>query len=281
MKKKYTKKDFNKFTKRNTHKRRDKDQRRKDLLSAIESSGVAYSDSLKLKIVTDKGFGEDRRRPLRSALGIFSGSKSGFGFVTLEEGYDRDIFIPEDKTLGAIDGDYVKVSYKVFTSRDGEEKTEGRVESIEKYGRESVIGTLVVRPSYMRGRRRIPAETTVIPDDPKVSVYPLITDDGGAREGDKVMVRLARGHYGAPTGIVTAVYGGAYSKDANYEAILAECGIATEFSDEEMRQAEELASRPLSDEGRTRIRDTVFTMDSESALDLDDAVSLRRKGDRP
>ena len=279
MKKKYTKKDFAKFNKINTHKRRDKERRRLDLLAAIENSGVAYSDGLKIRDVSDRGGFGKNKKAFKSAMGIFSGSKSGFGFVTLEEGYDRDIFIPEDKTLGAIDGDYVRISYKVFKDSFGAEKTEGRVEKIERFGIENVIGTLTVSPSYMRGRRRIPAKTVLIPDDPRINVYPIITYDAGAKDGDKVMVKLDRGGSGTPCGTVISIFGSAYSKEANYEAILADCGIETEFSEEEIKQAEMAARREISDTGRERIKDTVFTMDSESALDLDDAVSLRRTGD--
>ena len=59
------------------------------------------------------------------ARGVFSASKSGYGFVSLiDADSERDIFIPEDRTFGAIDGDLVEIIYHKYKSRFGEEKTE-------------------------------------------------------------------------------------------------------------------------------------------------------------
>ena len=43
-----------------------------------------------------------------SVNGIFSGHPKGFGFVTVE-GMDRDVFIPEDRTGQALNGDRVQI----------------------------------------------------------------------------------------------------------------------------------------------------------------------------
>ena len=115
---KKTKKDFTKFTKRNTHKRRSKDAAKQELLRAVAETEVAYSGII-LKDTLDSGrrgrTSQKRRNDEIIARGIFSGSKNGYGFVTLESGYDKDIFIPEDKTHGALDGDFVEIIYHVYT----------------------------------------------------------------------------------------------------------------------------------------------------------------------
>ena len=94
---KSTKKDFTKFTKRNTHKRRDKEAAKRELLKAVAETEVAYS-GIVLKDTIDSGrrgrVSDKRHRDEITVRGIFSGSKSGFGFVTVEEGYDKDVFIP-------------------------------------------------------------------------------------------------------------------------------------------------------------------------------------------
>ncbi len=285
---KSTKKDFTKFTKRNTHKRRDKDAARRELLRAVAETEVAYS-GIVLKDTLDSGrrgrASDKRRRDEITVRGIFSGSRSGFGFVTAEFGYDKDIFIPEDKTLGALDGDFVEIIYHVFTNRDGVEKTEGRVTKIIQYGRESIIGTLVierVRPHGKKGVRAGGVYAFLAPDDSKIALRPHIIDTAGARDGDKVMVKIKRDGLGgySPEGQVVAVFGHTESKEANYAAILAECGIPTDFSEEELSLAEKMAAMPLSDEGRERFDNTViFTIDGASAKDLDDAVSLRKLKD--
>ena len=285
---KSTKKDFSKFTKRNTHKRKDKDAARRELLRAVAETEVAYS-GIVLRDTVDYGrkgrTSTKQRKDETIARGIFSGSKSGYGFVTVESGYDKDIFIPEDRTHGALDGDFVEIIYHAYRNRDGIEKTEGRVTKIIEYGRETVVGTLVIeRPRGYGKNSRIGGGVYAFlqPDDSKIALRPRIKDTMGARHGDKIMVKLERDGMGgyAPNCRITAVFGDTESKEANYAAILAECEIPTEFSREELELAEKMAARELSDEGRERFDNTViFTIDGASAKDLDDAVSLKKVKD--
>ena len=284
MKKKITKKDFAKFTKRNTHKRREKNRAMNELYRAVQQTNVGYTDAIlhsavdlgrRGRVTTKRGREEIRVR------GIYQGSRAAFGFVTPEEGYDRDIFIPEGKTLGAIHGDFVEIIYHIYKSHDGEEKTEGRVTKIIEFGRSTVIGTLTCEPSYMRSGRRIRRRWLVIPDDPKVAVTPEVINPADAREGDKVAVRLLRdsGAGNLPRGEIVSNFGDATSKEANYEAILAECEIPTDFTPEELEQAMRAASAPLTDEGRERFAGhVIMTIDGAGAKDLDDAVSLKKTG---
>lgn len=285
---KSTKKDFTKFTKRNTHKRRGKDAAKRELLKAVAETEVAYS-GIVLKDTFDYGRrareSTKRRRDEITVRGIFSGSKSGFGFVTVESGYDKDVFIPEDRTGGALDGDFVEIIYHVYHTREGVEKTEGRVTKILEYGREFVIGTLVierVRHYGKKGSKSGGVYAFLQPDDPKIALRPRIFDTAGAEDGDKIMVKLTRDGKGgyAPECTVTAVFGASDTKEANYGAILADCGIPTEFTKEELELAKEKADMPLCDDGRVRFDSTtIFTLDGASAKDLDDAVSLKRLKD--
>lgn len=279
MKNNKSKKDFTKFTKRNTHKRRNKEAAKRELLRAVAETEVAYS-GIVLKDIVDSGrrgrVSTKKRADEITARGIFSGSKSGFGFVTLESGYDKDIFIPEGRTMSSIDGDYVEIIFHIYHTSLGEEKTEGRVTKILEYGREYIIGTLTVeRSSFGRGAAKI----TVIPDDPKINIRPRIIDTAGARRGDKVSVKLKReGHGGySPDAVVVSNFGDSLSKDANYKAILAECEIPDEFTAEELEEADRVAKMPVLDDGRVRFDNTfIMTIDGSGAKDLDDAVSLRR-----
>ena len=43
-----------------------------------------------------------------SLTGVFSGTSKGFGFVAIE-GWAEDVFIPPDKTGGALNGDTVRI----------------------------------------------------------------------------------------------------------------------------------------------------------------------------
>ena len=267
------KKDFNKFTKRNTHKRRSKEQARRELLKAVREAGVSC-EGVRIRDV-DLGGGRSAERSKRiTARGIYSGSRSSYGFVTIEEG-ERDIFIPGGSTRGAIDGDFVEIVYHKYTDYSGEEKTEGRVVKIVEIGRRTVIGTLC--EELRRHGRRYFRSFYLQPDDSRLGYPFTVRDLGGARLGEKVEALIIRDGSGDLSCDIIRVFGDTEAKDANYQAILAECDILTEFTPEELRQAQEMAAEPISCEGREDITDElIFTIDGEGAKDLDDAVSLRR-----
>ena len=279
MKNNRTKKALSKFSGRNTHKRKSKERAREALMRAINEVGVG-TDSLKITTSYDGGRRERSsfkvRRDEILARGVFSSSRSGFGFVTLEEGGERDIFIPEGKTLFAIDGDLVEIIYHKYRSRDGEEKTEGRVKRIIEYGRKTIIGTLEL--DYVRyGRRYAHERLILIPDDHNISIRPVINDAAGAREGDKVEVLIDRDSSYEISATVVRNFGESTTREANYAAILAECDIPIDFTPAELAEADFFAATPITKEGRhDRTGEIIFTIDGESAKDLDDAVSLRK-----
>lgn len=253
-----------------------KEKRKRALLKAVEETGVG-AKAVKIKFTEDTHSRISRGRDI-SAVGVFRESRSGYGFVTVD-GCERDIFIPESKVGAALGGDTVRIKYHTFFSSLGEEKTEGRIVDILEYGKKNVIGTVdndVVRI----GRRRM-NRLFIDVDDAMIKRRIYIRDSGGSIVGDKVMAKLVRGgaYSYELTADVISVFGDAESKEANYLAILEECEIDTDFSSEELRQAEAAADEPISDEGRVVRDEIIFTIDSESAKDLDDAISLRVNAD--
>ncbi len=276
---KNTKKNFNKFSKRNVHKRKSKENNLREIKSELSKSGVSF-DGAKISFSHDNGrrgrvSGSTGRDEIRTR-GVFSGSKSGFGFVTVEES-ERDIFIPEDKTLGAIQGDLVEIIYHTYKRAGGEIKTEGRVTKIIEYGITTLVGTLIHEPSHFRGKRRIPDKYYIFPDDVRVGIRPSVTDTCGAVDGDKVAATLVRGYI--PEARIVAVLGNTFSMEANYGAVLIESGIPTDFTPDELSEAERVAKEPMTDQDRERFPGlTVMTMDGEGAKDLDDAVSVVKNG---
>ena len=274
---KKTKKDFAKFTKRNVHKRRAKDKSREAIEQAIRSTGVGYSD-YKLKSAVDAGRrGRESSKAHRDEIverGIFSSSRSGFGFVARECGGD-DIFVPDGKTLGAIDGDFVEVIYHRYENRFGEEKTEGRIRKIIEYGRKNIVG-VAVEEWIRHGKRRYRA-VFLQPDDHNMSIkLPIMDTLVEFETGDKIFAELIRNGTSTPECKVIECFGDAESREANYQAILVESEIPMDFTPEELAEAERLASTPISREGRVVRDEVILTIDGEGAKDLDDAVSLRK-----
>lgn len=273
------KKDFTKFTKRNTHKRRSKEQARRELMKAVRECGVEFEGAKIRDVEMDGHYSRafsDKRAEKRSitARGIFCGSKSSFGFVALESG-ERDVFIPGGNFHGAIDGDFVEVVYHKFTTSAGEEKTEGRVTRIIEIGRRTVIGELC--EDLRRHGRRYFRVFYIRPDDTKIATVFPVRDLGGARLGEKVEALIIRDGSSEPGCDIIRVFGGTEDREANYAAILSESHIVTEFTPEELALAEEMAAEPISFEGREDLTDEVIlTIDGEGAKDLDDAISLRK-----
>ncbi len=279
MKKRNKTKAFEKFTKRNTHKRRSKLEAQRALLRAVEETNVGYS-SLRITDTVDRGragrVSSKHRRDEIVAEGIFSSSRSGYGFVALE-GRDDDIFIPEGRCLGAIDGDYVEIIYHEYRSHTGEYKTEGRIRKILKMSRLTVIGKIEEERVYYRSKGRPYIIYILKPDSEKIGEAFRIRSLGNASVGDKVEAKIIRSTDASQHECeIIRNFGRADSREANYEAILSDCEIETEFSEEALREAEELARLPLSEEGRVRRGEVIFTIDGEGAKDLDDAISLRK-----
>ncbi len=266
-------KNFKKDTKRLTHRRRSKEAAKAELLRAIRESGTDAT-GVKIRDSIDRG----RRGRVSLSLhsdehtleGVYSSSRSGYGFVSSDAG---DIFIPIGKEGGAIDGDLVRVIYHEYKTKLGETKTEGRVTKIIEYGRVTLVGE--VEEIYHRHGRRTYRETVLVADGGKIHPNPKIIGGEEVFLGDKALVKLIRG--GELSCVVLKNFGPADTKAANYEAILAECEITVDFTDEELSCAARAASAPISDEERERLnRDVIFTIDGEGAKDLDDAVSLRK-----
>ncbi len=212
----------------------------------------------------------------------FSDSGRGFGFATVIEGDAvgcEDIYIAPEDTRGAMTGDTVLV-HKFHRGESGYTRgNEGEITKIVERGNTEIIGTFTLSG----------AVGTVRPDNAKLHalVHVAGADVGAAKTGDKVAVKIDK----FPTrrrsddiyvlsGYVTAVFGKAETREANYAAILHRGGIPTEFSDEVVWEAEDSAARRIEIADRTDLRDLpTLTIDGADAKDLDDAISLTRLAD--
>ena len=197
--------------------------------------------------------------------GRFMGTRRGFGFVAREEG-GADVFIPAHRTMGALDGDTVRIA----VYRD-DERPEGAVLAVLNRSNHSVIGT-VVRDAEIDLRPM--GRLFLLPDSPRMPPF-LLSQHARMRPGDKIEARLTAREGEA---IFVRSFGSAKTRAANYAAILSDCAVPTAFSDAAVAEADRVALAPLATEGRRRVRESVLTIDGAGAKDLDDAVSIRRAG---
>lgn len=233
--------------------------------------------------------------------GEFSYNSKGFGFVRPDPEYGvSDIFIPPQETRGAMTGDRVTVKVTWADRQAG--KCEGRIVKVDA-GCGTIVGTLVklgpdyyVTPDNSKYKVEIEVsessvrETGAKPKD-RVAVAPAGNADHFFREKEETIFgdRFAdefddlfdEGYYtNTARGRILKVLGNTLSKEAAYAAVLIENNIRTEFDLETTDFCEKVSGEKISFSGRTDLRDLpIFTIDGAGAKDLDDAISLEKKGE--
>ena len=255
------KKDHKRFSKKSEYKKRS---RKAALSRAVKSA--------------DK---KGAHRPVHDEyVGIFLTTSRGFGFIKCDE-FNEDLFVHSSKTLGAQGGDEIRF----VTKQDRMGKLEAVVTEITKRNSELVTGVLCDAEVYVRrGGRSIPVRAfDFVPDNTKrinFNVRISAHSANGAESGDRVAVKILEYPTRASfaVGKVVEVFGDTDSPESAVSAVLFSSGIPREFDSDVISEANSLSAYD-SDEisRRLDLRDkTVFTIDSEYAKDLDDAISVER-----
>ena len=214
---------------------------------------------------------------LAESLGQFKGTysaatKGGFGFVTTEKG---EFFIPPNLSFCAMHGDTVICKKIDRGSKHFGKGNEAEVVAILERGVTEIIGTLTL---YHSGRSQA---GHISPDNERIKHSVLVSSKAlnGAVNGDKVVGKIIGYPMNENEPVrceISEVLGKADSWEANYRAILHSNSISTTFDNSTLAEAEKVSKEKISDTGRTDFRnDTVFTIDSHEAKDLDDAISIK------
>lgn len=206
-------------------------------------------------------------------VGVFSGNARGFGFVAIE-GQEEDVFIPADRTGGALHGDRVQI---VIDSEGRGGRPEGTVVRILEHANETLVGT------YEKGK----GYGFVIPDNQRISKDIFIPQgcSQGAVSGHKVMVKIR--DFGEkkgkkPEGVITEILGHIHDPGVDILSIVRAYGLPEDFPAAVKTQLKQIPDEVKKDSwaGRKDLRDLpTVTIDGEEAKDLDDAISIERAGD--
>ena len=202
--------------------------------------------------------------------GEFMGTKQGFGFVRYDED-EEDIFIPERYTLGAMNGDTVRVRLRHMRS-GGRHKSEGEVEKVLVRNVKSLVG------SFQKNGKT----TFVLPDDKKLpDIYIPKGHTRGAKDGQKVFVDIMTYSDGekSPEGAVTRVLGYLNEPGVDVESVIAGMELPVKFKADTRKNAAMLPSSVSRADrrGRKDYRDlTTVTIDGDDTKDFDDAITLSR-----
>jgi len=194
-------------------------------------------------------------------------TRSGMGFLLMEEG--DDIIIPPNALGKALNGDTVKV--RILRKRKKEGRKEGKVLEVVKRARTEFVGTI---------EEGLPGRFFFTPDDNQIKTDFRISKSkvNGAKDGDKVLVRLLKWEGRIPEAEVVEVLGKSGTHQAEMHAILLKYGFQPAFPEAVEREAasisEEISKKEIAKRRDMRQVPT-FTIDPEDAKDFDDALSLR------
>ncbi len=203
----------------------------------------------------------------KTFTGTVQGSDKGYAFIIPEDKdkFKNDFFVPSHSLNGAYDGD--TVLFSIVKGGDNE----ACVLKILKRGTTRVIGTAEVT------KRNI----TVYPDNlrfPPVFVSPALA--GGAKDGDKVVCEINSYPKGKlPGGKIIEILGESGELKCEELSIIRSFELETEFPEEVLQEAREVAAEKVVLGNRRDLRDKlIFTIDGEDTRDIDDGVSLELKG---
>lgn len=192
-----------------------------------------------------------------------------FAFVMLEDG-QSDVFIPGRFTRGAMPGDQVLVEKFAHPRVEGSDEGE-------------ILAILTEHNNLVGTAKRIDGRLKFVPDDcPAISMQLMRGSEGGAKDGEKVAVEiLQRGTRQEDHRVgVTMRFGSADEAKRCAKALLYAQDIRGRFPEEVREEAKKLEDAVVSEadtKGRLDLRSLpIFTIDSASTKDIDDAISLTR-----
>lgn len=203
--------------------------------------------------------------------GRLSVNKKGFGFVIVD-GRDEDIYIDAKNMNGALNNDLVVV--EELKGQNGK-KTEGRVVKVLKKENNLIVGEYKI----------IDGNPHFIPDDKKLRMEIILDnkDLDDLVDGHKIQVSIVKemGKY-KYLGEVVKIIGHKNDPGVDILSIIYDHGINDVFTDEVMEEVNELPSEVLDSDrkGRKDLTDmTIFTIDGDDTKDIDDAISISKKGE--
>ncbi len=229
-------------------------------------------------LVLDDFLATDGNGRYRSAMrsqvmeGTFQRKRNGHNSFVPDDG-GKSILVCERNSLGALDGDRVKVT--MLARRRGHTR-EAEVTEIISRAKDTFVGLLQVERNYgfLVTDKRDMANDIFIPKD-KLK---------GGKTGDKVVVKIIDWPTDSksPIGKVVDVLGKKGENNAEMNAILAEFGLPYEYP-KAVEAAAERLDPGITPEEIARREDfrhvTTFTIDPRDAKDFDDAISIRRVKD--
>ncbi|OHB06116.1 MAG: ribonuclease R [Candidatus Zambryskibacteria bacterium RIFCSPLOWO2_01_FULL_47_14] len=197
--------------------------------------------------------------------GIIRVTGKGVGYFENPEDEKNDFEIQPENVMAALNRDKVRIE---ILSKEIYGRKQARVIEIVERHKMEFVGTF--------------DDGFMIPDDKRMYRDIFVENPKGAKNGDKVQIRLTSWEdpSKSPKGELLRVIGRAGEHNAEMVGIVLESGFEVDFPAEVEREAEAW-KRVFEKEdhlaGRRDFRDTLtFTIDPADAKDFDDAISFKK-----
>ncbi len=209
--------------------------------------------------------------------GVVSGNERGFGFLIPEnrELYPEDFFLSRHRLHGALHGDTV-LAQPLRYSKTGGERTEAEVITILQRGYTTVVGT------FRKDRRA----GYLIPDEKKFfkDIFIPLAECFNIPNGVKAVAKITDYPHGkCPGGVIQEILGEEDDFFAEELSIIRSYNLREEFPAHVEKEANKQQRRGINDQDLPRRKDfrnqLIVTVDGEDTRDIDDAISIERKGD--
>ncbi|MBE7089011.1 MAG: RNB domain-containing ribonuclease, partial [Clostridiales bacterium] len=228
------------------------------ILAELEEEGFLLKDSY-------GGYATPKQAG--AIIGTIRAHERGFAFLTPDEKGEKDYFIPHRSLHGALNKDKV-LAMPVRNTED-----EAEVIKILERGYTRIVGT------FEKDRQA----GYVLPDDNRMDceIYIPFAYCNGAKRGDKVVAEITSYPRGKmPGGRIVEILGEGGDFYAEELSIIRSFNLYEDFPISVEKEAEKVAKAPvLCGDRRDFTNLFTITIDGEDTRDIDDAISLERRGD--
>lgn len=239
---------------------------------SVKQTRVVVDNMLKNgEIVEGRGGKIVTKQSTKFLKGKIIGNSKGFAFCQIIGEKMPDFFIPPKKLGGALNGDVVLIKPLLVT----EESQEGEVVKILEKANTTLVGTLTL----FNGK-----DGFVIPDNKKISkdIFVPRKAINGAKQGQRVVVKVDFSNPERLSGQVLEILGESDDVFSLEMGLIRSHKLYEEFPESVIKESEKVPQTVSKEslKGRKDLRDMkIFTIDGADAKDLDDAVSIEKKGE--
>ncbi|WP_341657050.1 ribonuclease R [Blattabacterium cuenoti] len=206
------------------------------------------------------------------STGLINITNHGYAFVHIKE-FQKDVFIPKNKTHQALEGDLVKIRF-YYNNRKGV-KLEGEVLKIIKRKTKQFIGILKKSNIKFDDKYGIVHNNNI-----HVDILVSMKNLEKYHHNDKVLVQIISWpkKLRNPLGKIIKVFGSSGEYKTEIYSLLEEYKMSYKFSRKMENEAKKIFSEQIIDlRFRKDMRNVnTFTIDPLNAKDFDDALSIRK-----